>query len=224
MSRERVQRPASGFTLAELTVVIAVVALLISVLLPALRVARFSAYRVGCMSNLRQAGLLMRTYMDGTGGGVLPAFPSFASHPTQGDDAIGLWELLSEQGGIAPPAPGNTDHGLAVCPADPAAPANAELYGFSYRYLAGSFMDTSRSPDIDPRMARFVTKGYELGYQGPVIHDAIAFNGIRGLERAELHHPETPDHSTHGNALFYDGHVDWDRRRTRTITNPTRGR
>lgn len=59
---DRDVRRARGFTLVELLVVIGVIALLVSLLLPALKGARESARAAICLSNQRQVGLAMLAY------------------------------------------------------------------------------------------------------------------------------------------------------------------
>lgn len=70
----------SGFTLIELLVVISIIALLIALLLPALRMARESAKGAGCLSSLRQIGLAVAMYQNDYGPWLPPAL-GHRTHP-----------------------------------------------------------------------------------------------------------------------------------------------
>ncbi len=57
------ETPEQGFTLIELLVVIAIIAVLMGVLLPSLNRARQQARKIACLSNMRQMGVAVSTYL-----------------------------------------------------------------------------------------------------------------------------------------------------------------
>jgi prepilin-type N-terminal cleavage/methylation domain-containing protein/prepilin-type processing-associated H-X9-DG protein len=90
-------RTERGFTLVELLVVIGIIALLISILLPALNKARESAKTLQCLSNLRQIGMAHAAYVADARGYVLPT-----GYIRNGNSSWTLWTVILSKGKYLP--------------------------------------------------------------------------------------------------------------------------
>ena len=143
-------KPA-GFTLVELLVVIGIIALLISILLPALSKARESANQIACMSNLRQLGTGMVSYLAANQG----RFPRSApwGNPATGTmpyDWINWMPGANPDNGALIPHLGGFVKKLFLCPTDQIAGHTGMYAGGVYPY---SYVMNSRLNIWEPGFA-----------------------------------------------------------------------
>jgi prepilin-type N-terminal cleavage/methylation domain-containing protein len=141
MQADRTPRQKHGFTLIELLVVVAIIALLISILLPSLQAAKEQAAAVVCMSNEHQIQLGSAMYGQEYRGFVPP---NAWSEEAWGVDKADLWFYK-----IVPFYADNPD--ILICPSDP----------FADRYDFEAYNPHSQTPHNDARKA---SCGYGLNY------------------------------------------------------------
>lgn len=127
----------NGFTLVELLVVIGIIALLISILMPALTKARKSAQDVQCLSNLRQLGLATTMYLSEN----RQIMPIHTGAPLP----LGFWDkLIAPYFGKQPDNAGKfSESPLLKCPRD----IRAGLEYEPIRSYTGSAMTNGRPDD-----------------------------------------------------------------------------
>lgn len=150
----------NAFTLIELLVVISIIALLISILLPALGSARKAAKDLQCLSNLRQLGVSLATYSTEFDG-YLPA-QNTADYSYDSSIRWFTWFVALDKTGILESGERIKDAGQSalVCPLDEEVTFSSEWIYTSY----GTSGYTMPALDANGKVTN-VREGYmEKGY------------------------------------------------------------
>jgi prepilin-type N-terminal cleavage/methylation domain-containing protein/prepilin-type processing-associated H-X9-DG protein len=226
-------RNPSGFTLVELLVVIGIIALLISMLLPALNRARESAKTVQCASNLRQMGLCIQMYTQDQKGRYLPAYftavltdqfapLNLAQYPIYFQYLPGMY-LKENPGVMICPSDNFTNNVNPVLQRGPFPRYFSGIRDVRYSYFFNDVLPRGRKPVYLP--GELV--GYPPGSEGIIVarYNPRNFRGLRDPSQtiylgetasASLLSPPVVDQRNfrfdHGrrdrmNILFCDGHV-----------------
>ena len=206
--------PSPAFTLIELVVVIGIVAVLVSITIPALATARQTSQRIKCLANLRSLGQGLQNYMNDSKD-RLP-FVRPLHEPGGNQNNPSLLDVMVQYLSIQAPAhsdPNDTASpyinvaDIFRCPSDRVGKDPTTAYmpvwqssGTSYEYFAGEAMLGALQAFVkDPALAVTLTYQMPRWQTLPVIVDYDDWHPLRAKAN-----------SVPRNALYFgDWHVDW---------------
>jgi prepilin-type N-terminal cleavage/methylation domain-containing protein/prepilin-type processing-associated H-X9-DG protein len=221
-----------GFTLVELLVVIGIIALLISILLPALSTARKQAQSLKCMSNLRSIATATLMYCNASKD--MP--PDGAEGPPQNLYDWVYWQPAGAtapyadvtQSAIAPYISKNEQVFRAVltCPGD-AVDEHISNYGgrppYKFSYSINCFLSgNGRALALSPKFVRMsqvrraTQKIWFIDEHQNTVNDGLFVPGSSGVasldqvaDRHEVRRSDLINGGGRGNVAFVDTHVEF---------------
>lgn len=219
-------RPGSAFTLIELLVVTSIIAILASMLLPAIGVVRSSARSTSCASNLRQIILGATAYSADWDGVLTPAY-----FPGEGGGVSRLnWPGLLESYLDGPCVTGNfvpsRDLKVATCPESP----NRFGYGLNFHGCSSSGVMNPLPPSMIKRGSNLVyfvdnyitASGMSILLPGGSPKDMLAYRGwVRYPGAADYFVYVNFIHRQAANVAWVDGHVSARRQDDGFVTGAT---
>lgn len=200
-----------GFTLIELMVVVAIIMILISILLPALRQAKNKTLQIVCTNNQKQMGVVMLSYIDKYDGWFPPCY---LQAPDRGwcdfltySDLIDLSQMSSKEAGY-------NATGICVCPA-----SKYRFYwqpvNYTYPQAAGMLKTDGTPYDVHTSLKKIATVPIPCS-EAPLLGDAevrastVDYPYHTYYDFSRYYHFNPTAHSgMRANILFVDGHVEF---------------
>ena len=188
------------FTLIELLIVVAIIAILAGMLLPALNRARETSYGISCASNLKQFGGAMAMYVNDYDGYPLPIQPPEGGHPSNyyWDYSYGKLYLYRDQG--------TSGWKVFRCPKDPKKYSKSLSYGNVERYSMLRYPTKVHSYK-KPSRSYFIIESNYLHDEKFSQSQCGMINATKGLWMISGTIRIGANHNNMAGILFLDGHA-----------------